>query len=312
MLSEQKVRAFLFYASVIIFLISLPVVLSFSLEYRFNPRTFRFTKTGLVAIKTQPAGASVYLDDKLLDSKTPLTASELMPADYRLRLELDGYYPWFDVVRVNAGEVARLEKIILFPLRPDVKQLNKQKFYSFWIDDEKDTVYYVDQEKRGIFRSDLEGSGYKRVAAFLEMKPPPAKFLLSPDRRKVLYFNRHALGISYLEPYREEAPFAADFVLSPSQNLITNAFWHSDSFHVVLVTDRTVEVLEARPKPNPVTLVVLNKRNASAVYDAHADTLYFVDSQRAADGNLYNNLYKLELNTKLFSLPQFMRHKSNE
>jgi hypothetical protein len=42
------------------------------------------------------------------------------------------------------------------------------------------------------------------------------------------------------------------------------------------------------------------------------DTLYFLDSQLGADGKAYDNLYKLELSTKLFPLGEFMKRKAGE
>ncbi len=117
MLTEQKVRAFLFYLSVFIFLAGLPFILPFALGYKFDRRNFKFSKTGLIVIKTQPQGASIYFDKKLINDKTPATLNELLPGTYNMRLELERYYPWHDDINVEAGKVTRLEKVILFPLR---------------------------------------------------------------------------------------------------------------------------------------------------------------------------------------------------
>jgi len=139
---EQKIRAFLFYLSLLIFFTCLPFILFFALEYKFNPRTFRFAKAGLVALKTQPQGAAIYFENKLLNEKTPATLNELLPGRYNLRLELENYYPWAGVVEVEAGKVTRLEKIILFALRPNIKELSKNKISSFWVDKEDIRIYY--------------------------------------------------------------------------------------------------------------------------------------------------------------------------
>ena len=40
--------------------------------------------------------------------------------------------------------------------------------------------------------------------------------------------------------------------------------------------------------------------------------LYFLDSQRAADGNYYDNVYKLELNAKSFPFQKLIRTEENE
>ena len=144
MLREQKIRSVLYYASVLVFFMSLPYILSYALGFKFNPRTLKFTKTGIIAIETQPAGASVYLNGVLLDKKTPVTVQELLPGKYNVRIELERHYPWSSDTTVEGRRVSRLDKIILFPLRPNAKKLNKEKISSFWVDKERGRIYYVD------------------------------------------------------------------------------------------------------------------------------------------------------------------------
>lgn len=311
MLNEQRIRAVLFYLSVVIFLIGLPFILSYALGYKFNRRTFKFTKTGLLVLKSQPSGASVYLDEKLLNVKTPATITELLPGRYSLRLELEKHYPWFNEVNVDAGKVARLEKIILFPLRSNIKQLNRDRLSSFWVDDERETIYYINPEDNSIYKSDLEGRNSKKIVDFIPLLPSAIKWKLSPDREKLLYFNAHQIGIVYLLPQNKISQ-EPSFVLNYSNDKIIDVFWYSDSYHLVLVSHKSIEALEAQPQGDTVVLVNLNKKNTYCFYDTRADTLYFLDSQRAADGNLYDNLYKLELNTRIFLLQELIKLKSNE
>lgn len=311
MLNEQRIRAILFYLSVVIFLIGLPFILSFALGYKFDRRTFKFTKTGLLVLKTQPSGASVYLDEKLLNVKTPATIAELLPGRYSLRLELEKHYPWFNEVNVDAGKVARLEKVILFPLRSNIKQLNRDRLSSFWVDEDRETIYYINPEDNSIYKSDLEGRDSEKIVDFLPLQPPAIKWKLSPDREKLLYFNAYQIGIVYLEPQNKISQ-GQPFVLNYSDDKIIDIFWHSDNYHLVLVSRKSIEALEAQPQTEPVLLVNLNKKNTSCFYDTRTDTLYFLDSQRAADGNFYDNLYKLELNAKTFLLQDLIKLKSNE
>ncbi len=301
----------MFYLSVLIFLIGLPFILSFALGYKFDRRAFKFTKTGLLVLKTQPSGASVYLEDKLLNVKTPATISELLPGRYSLRIELEKHYPWLNEVNVDAGKVTRLEKIILFPLRSNIKQLNRDRLSSFWIDEERATIYYINPEDNSIYKSDLEGRNSEKVVDFLPLQPPAIKWKLSSDKEKLLYFNAHQIGIAYLEPQNKISKEQA-FVLSYTDDKIIDVFWHSDSYHLILVGSKSIEALEAQPQGGPVALVNLNKRNTSCFYDTRTDTLYFLDSERAADDNLYDNLYKLELNTRAFPLQELIKLKSNE
>lgn len=311
MSGEQKIRAFLFYLSLVSFFVGLPFILSFALGYKFNPHTLKFSKTGLIVLKTQPAGASVYLDKKLLDEKTPTTINELLPGKYYLRVELENHYPWFGEVIVEANNVTHLDKIILFPLRSDIKQLNKERLSSFWIDEERGAVYYINPQDKGIYKSDLEGEHYEKVADFLEIQPLPVKLKLSPDGEKLIYFNFHQIAVLYLKMQKEITPAQSSFVLTYSDPIIVDVFWHSDSYHFIVATNRNIEIQEARPKPNTINLINLNNKNTLVFYDLKTNTLYFLDSQKAADGNLYDNIYKLELSTGFSPFKELIKLRSN-
>ena len=299
MFSEQRIRKALFYLSLLIFLSGLPFILSFAMGYIFDVRTLKFTKTGLVDLETQPQGAIVYLNKVLLKEKTPATIRELLPGTYNINLELENHYPWVRDVRVEAGKVTRLDKIILFPLRPNVKQMNKDKISSFWLDLDRGRIYYLDDEEKAIYRSDLEGEDFERVGSFPGINFPVKEWKVSPDREKLVCFNPRKIAVVYLNP-KPNLPSAqaAPLMLENPNRRITNVFWHSDSYHLVLITDRNIEVQETILKSQPINLVDLNTRNVPVFYDDTKDVLYFLDSERAPDGKYYDNVYKLEIGAK--------------
>jgi len=311
MQNEQRLRGILFYLSVTIFLLGLPFILSFALGYKFNPHTLKFTKAGLIVLKTQPSGANVYLNQELLNTKTPTTIAELLPGKYLIRLELERHYPWFNEINVEAGKVTRLEKVILFPLRSHIKQLNKERLSSFWIDEEKEIIYYINAEDDSIYKSDLEGAHLEKITNFLGIHPPAVKLKVSPDREKLLYFNAHQIGIARLQPQKKLSG-EPSFVLDCKDETIVDVFWHSDNYHLILVRDKSIEALEAQASARPVILVNLNKKSTFCSYDTRTDTLYFLDSQKAADGNMYDNLYKLELNSRAFPFQELIKLKADE
>lgn len=306
---EQRLRAFLFYLSLVIFIAGLPFILSFALGFKFNTHTFKFTKTGLIALKTQPSGAEVYLNGKLLNEKTPASIQELLPGNYRIALELEEHYPWSAEVNVEAGRVTRLEKIILFPLRQNIKQLNKDKISFFWQDTETKEIYYIDQENGIIYNSDLNGEHFRKVALLPENFSTDVRGKISPDKERLLCFNQHKIAVMPLEDEARQIPLV--ILNCPDRNII-DVFWHSDSFHLILLTDKDIEVVETKLQSNPVKLESLNKRDSSAYYITDTDTLYFIDSQQASDGRFYDNIYKLELGSKFYPLQNFMKIKTNQ
>lgn len=65
-----------------------------------------------VSIETQPIGAMVAVDDKLIEGVTPLT-SELLQGRRTLVVSADGYKPWRRTIDVTAGIPIELPSILL-------------------------------------------------------------------------------------------------------------------------------------------------------------------------------------------------------
>jgi len=299
MLNFQKTRGVLFYLSVFLFFVGLPFILAFALGYKFNQRTLKFVKTGLIFVKTQPAGAKIYLNGKLILEKSPTSIQELLPGTYKINLELAQHYSWHGEVEVETGKVSRVDKIILFPQRPYLQQLNQEKFSSFRVDPERRIVYYLDQEKKVLYRSNLEARNFEDIASLPDNFISIEGWEVSNDQKKAFIFNHHQISVISFDSQIDNEDAASVVLLDYPQARIINIFWHSDSYHLVVLTDKHVQVIESRAGALPVNLVELNKTNSAAFYDIKEDALYFSDSQKSPDGSFYNNLYKLELSASL-------------
>ena len=303
----QKIRSFLFYLSVFLFLIGLPLILTSALGYKFNLQTLGFVKTGLIFIKTQPEGAAIYLNGKLITEKTPASLQELLPGTYKVNLELAQHYPWKAELEVEAGKVSRIDKVILFPMWPDLQQLNQEKFSSFRIDTEKNTVYYLDQKNKVVCRSGLDGSNFEDIASLPDKFAQIINWEVAADKKKLFIFNQHQISILFFDTQSDAEDSVSSVFLDYPQEKIIHVFWHSDSYHLIVLTDKHVAVIESRTQARPVNLVELNNQGAAAFYDNREDILYFSNSQRAPDGSPDNNLYKLELNTNLYLLERLIK-----
>ncbi|HNW39607.1 MAG TPA: PEGA domain-containing protein [Candidatus Omnitrophota bacterium] len=302
----QKIRSLLFSLSLLLFFIGLPFILSFALGYKFNRNTLKFEKTGIIFIKTQPAGAKIYLNGKLVPEKSPASMQELLPGVYKVVLELAQHYPWKAEVEVGAGKVSRVDKVILFPERPHLVQLNQEKFSSFRIDAEKKIAYYLDQDKKIMYRSNLDAGNFEDIASLPDKFAQVNGWEVSPDKKKFFIFNLHQISVIFFDNQMDyEYPTSPVFLDYPQARII-NVFWHSDSYHLVVLTDKYVQVIESRAGAWPINLVELNNRDAVAFYDTKEDRLYFSDVQRSPEGSFYNNLYKLELSTNLYPLERLM------
>ncbi|MFA5092766.1 MAG: PEGA domain-containing protein [Candidatus Omnitrophota bacterium] len=311
MLNFQKIRSLLFYLSLSLFFAGLPFILSFALGYKFNPHTLKFTKTGLIFVKTQPDGAKVYLNGKLTAEKTPTSLHELVPGTYKIAIELKQHYPWKGEAYVEAGKACRLDKIILFPLRPNLLQLNQEKFSSFHIDFEKKFIYYLDQETNVVYRSNLEGGNFEDIASLPEKFTSIVGWQVADDKNKLFIFNQHQIVVVFFDNQADYGYADSAVFLDYPQEKIINVFWYADSYHLIVFTDKYIQIIESRTQAHPINLVKLNKEATVAFYDSKENLLYFSDNQKNINGRAYNNLYKLDLSSSPVLLEKLMK-KDNE
>jgi len=66
-----------------------------------------------VRISSQPAGSDIYIDDNLA-GQTPAT-TEILQGEHSIRIQVAGYKPWTDRIRVTANEPLDLSGVILEP-----------------------------------------------------------------------------------------------------------------------------------------------------------------------------------------------------
>ncbi len=295
MFTFQKIRSCLFYLSVLLFFSGLPLILGYALGYKFNPQSFKFIKTGLIFVKTQPSGAQIYLNGSLLAEKSPAGILELLPGSYQVSLELDRHYPWKDQVEVEAGKATRIDKVILFARQPHLTQFNRVEFSAFRVDPEKKMIYYLDQDKKLVYRSNADAGNFEDIASLPDRFNQINGWEVSPDKAKLFIYNHRQISVVYFDTQNDYEYSGSAVLIDYPQARVLNVFWHSDSYHLVVLTEKAVQVVESRPLAQPVNLVELNKAGSDAFYDIQEDVLYFSDTARNPERSFRNNLYRLEL-----------------
>ncbi|HNX81331.1 MAG TPA: PEGA domain-containing protein [Candidatus Omnitrophota bacterium] len=298
---EQKLRALLFYTCVISFFIIVPSALLYSFGYKLDFKKFRFTKTGLIFIKTVPEGAKVFLEGRQLVGSTPLSAEGLTPGSYRVFLESEGYYPWKRAVSVWSGETTYLDTIVLFPKKPFVDKVNNVDVANFWVfPHDQDSGYFISDDKKSLYKINLASKDHEMtlVAESSELVPAIHDFSFSPDKRKILFFNDTRLDIVFCGTERIMYQDIANnnfYILADGR--IWSAFWYSDGEHVVVVTDKTISIYElsSQGRNNTISILKLRDSRSKASYDLDGDILYFTDLQKGTDDRWHRGLYRLDL-----------------
>ncbi len=126
----KKVRDAIFLIFIVLFLLITVFVSLYASGYKFNLSwPFKFNrllaKTGALNAASLPAGATIYLNDEAFKGGflhifkknyllTPTKIKNLLPGEYDLRLELDGYWSWQKRITIYSGQTTFWENISLF------------------------------------------------------------------------------------------------------------------------------------------------------------------------------------------------------
>lgn len=134
-----KFRRFLYSLFILTFLIVTPLIWLYAAGYKLGSG-FSIAKTGILIMDSEPEGARIYIDNKLRENllkkffsnqpsliTTPVKIKNLLPGEYEVRVEYDGYWSWQKKLKIEGGQSTFAEDIVLF--KNDLPQNISQGYY---------------------------------------------------------------------------------------------------------------------------------------------------------------------------------------
>jgi len=127
---KKTARKILFLLFLGTFLIAAPAVVLYTAGYQINFNQMSLVKTGLFYISTDPKGAGIVLNEKDSEQESTAILKNIMPGEYTLRLEKEGYLPWEKKLEVWENETTFVQKAVLF-LEGEAALKNQENFLTF-------------------------------------------------------------------------------------------------------------------------------------------------------------------------------------
>ena len=112
---QNRIQKLITVVLALLFLGSVPLVLLNTAGYRINLRTRQLERTGILILRSTPTDARILLDGVLQDERTPTRLSKLLPREYRVTVDQEGYQPWNKLLTVESQRSAFAQNIVLFP-----------------------------------------------------------------------------------------------------------------------------------------------------------------------------------------------------
>ena len=114
-MNKLILRRLIYIFFIIVFLVVSPLVILYTMGYRYNFGKQRIQKTGIIKITSLPRGAEIYLNGiKYEKTATPAKIEYVLPGDYEIKLIKDGYFEWQKKLSVYENGTTFAEKIMLW------------------------------------------------------------------------------------------------------------------------------------------------------------------------------------------------------
>jgi hypothetical protein len=161
--------------------------------YRLNLKTLRFQPNGILVLKSEPDGASVYINGEL---KTATNANiSLTPGTYDVEVRRDGYLPWYKRITIDK-EIVTQATVSLFKTVPSLSPLTLSGATNVIASEDGSKIIYsvlpskdLTADKIGLWELDTFSlplgfnSGPKRIT---DGDMTGATYVFSPDSRQIL------------------------------------------------------------------------------------------------------------------------------
>lgn len=154
-----KARRLLFIIFILAFLVITPLVIAYASGYKFVLGKKVIQKTGMLVLDTKPDGAKIYLNNKPRQLffkkffngeesfiKTPAKIKNLLPGEYDVRLELEGFGEWKKTMTIYPGVSTFAEDINLFKKNLPLKLIDGNIYQSVFSPNKKNLVFSTDKE----------------------------------------------------------------------------------------------------------------------------------------------------------------------
>ncbi|MDD4937933.1 MAG: PEGA domain-containing protein [Candidatus Shapirobacteria bacterium] len=201
--------------------------------YKFNLKSGTLlTATGILSATSEPKGASVYLDDRLVTATD--NTLNLSPDSYTVKIIKDGYLPWQKTIKIKKETVSQTDTQ-LFRSVPDLKPLTYTGAINPTINADGTKIVYAIAsasastdnglfiiEFNNSFSLNLNRNTPRQLSQnLLNINWSDFNFEFSPNSRQILATNSIA-NISYLIPLDNTINPKNLYDVTPTLNTIKN------------------------------------------------------------------------------------------
>lgn len=271
------IRHLSFWTFSLAFIFLTPVIVYYSLGYKFDIKSKKFLKTGALSIKTFPRAITVYLDGQKMDELTPSTIRELMPRKYNLVLEKEGFYPYSMEIEIKPSLVNSVDVFLV----PKIEGIEKVKFdfniYKFFLMRQIFTEKILVFTDKGIYFLDTGFEGVKKISeqVFEERLANSIEEVIA-NNNKLIFWNKKNIWVVDVSSENVSSGNMASLIYT-AENNIKDVFLGLRERYLIVADGLKVVAVDMENLGMNFEIYNLNNNNSKIFYDARSETLYIKD-----------------------------------
>jgi small nuclear ribonucleoprotein (snRNP)-like protein len=280
---NKRTKNIILISSFLIFFIMGYLIVLYAYGYQFDLEDLRWVKTGSLFIKANLSNVKIYIDDELSGQTSFLTATfiqkYLLPENYEIKIEKDGFLTLVKNIEINSGKVDQLANIYL----TNVEEINdfiknskeEEKNVDYFINKTDGLLYqklengsnekissepvYIKNYKLKILRENIYLASYDSKAAGVFLLnadgnwerfhiSPVTDLILSSDNKKIAIVGPNEINVLWLKDESGSPYFKKDqkeLILTTNEK-IKQVFWFKTDWHLIYLMEngqtRFVEV----------------------------------------------------------------------
>jgi hypothetical protein len=279
-------RKIFFWFFLFLFLTSTPIILYYSLGYKFDTGSKKFLKTGAISIKTFPKGINVYLDGKKIKETTPCTLRDLIPKEYAVTLQREGFYPYEMKVEVRPSQIQDID-IFIVPRMVDITKLDIDlHIYKFFVTKHLFGETIIVFTDKGLYFLDGDFKGAKKVSSqIFDENTANSIENLKENNGKFMFWNKNNLWMldtSQVKDKDEKYPDAV--LLYKAEDDIKDVFVGFRGKYIIIHDGLKVIALDADNIKVSFSVYELKSVRSKIFYDSRSETIYIQDKVQGTNG----------------------------
>jgi hypothetical protein len=301
----HKIRRFIFWFFVLIFLLATTVISLYGAGYRFNltwPLKFNqlLQKTGTLILDSRPQGATIVLVDKTQERlfgkntnkikdnlTTPYKLKNILPGEYEVQFLLDGYWPFTKTVGVYPNEATYFEDAELFRQNLPLKIIDTN-LQEIKLTDDKKYLILTDSKKIIDLETEMEAE-IKVDGNTVTTKKPDMNIIKSNDIKYIAWVSDNEfMYANDFEIFTFNIDSNSKSLITRISEPITGILWQPSGY-LIYSTEKTLNLINLKDWSEYTQLISLEKI-MPPVLNNSGDTLYFT-----AKINNQTGLYKLAI-----------------